>query len=135
MRDIGDPRAPRVARRVAATLVVVAGAAACATPPLRPGEPRSVERLVIAPYAMHTLCAPLSEGDRLDYRFQSSAPVDFDIRYHDGPAVVSPVVRDQASADSGTFKAAIREAYCLAWEAGAPGAILDYRVMLRPAAH
>ena len=41
---------------------------------------------VIAPYAMHEECTRLGAGDRLDYRYDSSAPVDFDIHYHEDNA-------------------------------------------------
>ncbi|MDQ2917788.1 MAG: hypothetical protein M3R40_11665 [Pseudomonadota bacterium] len=114
------------------TFIVAAGVASCAIPTLQPGEPRVVDRLVIAPYAMHEQCARMMIGDRLDYRYQSSASLDFDIRYREDNAVLSPVVREQSTADSGTFEARTPERYCLVWQAGAPGAIIGYRVLLRP---
>jgi hypothetical protein len=113
------------------TLIAAAGVASCAIAPLVPGEPRIVDRLVIAPYAMHETCARLATGDRLDYRYQSSAPLDFDIRYREDNAELSPVVREQSMADSGTFEARLPQQYCLVWQAGAPGAIIGYRVLLR----
>lgn len=122
----------RLARRRA----IAAGAAAlvltgCATPELLPWQPRVVDRLVIAPYASHEACASLASGDRLDYRFGSSAPLDFDIRYRDGIAVVAPLVREESKGDSGTFEAHTPQRYCLTWQAGAAGAVIDYRMMLR----
>lgn len=114
-----------------AALLLPAFVAACATPPLAPGEPRVVERLPIAPYAAHEQCTDLAIGERLDYRYQSSAPLDFDIRYREDGAVVSPIVRQRSTADSAIFEARVPAHYCLNWQAGADGAILGYRLLLR----
>lgn len=102
-------------------------------PLLTPGEPLLVSRLAIAPYESHERCAKLRAGDRLDFRYDSSAPLHFDLRYHQDDAVLAPIVREASTVDSGLFEARVPATYCLAWEAGAPGAILDYRVLLRPA--
>jgi hypothetical protein len=118
--------------RRALALAALAGVASCAGHPLRPGEPRVVERVEIAPYAMHEECAQLATGTRLDYRFQSSAPLDFDIHYRESGAVLAPVVREDSTADSGMFEARTAQHYCLAWQAGATGAIISYRLFLRP---
>lgn len=112
-------------------LVAVACLASCAAQPLAPGETRDVERLVIAPYEMHEECAQLAAGERLDWRYRSSAPLDFDIHYHEDGAVLSPVVREQSTGASGMFEAALARDYCLTWQAGAPGAIIGYRVVVR----
>jgi hypothetical protein len=113
--------------------MLAAGVGACAAPALQPGEPRAVDRLVIAPYARHETCAQLMDGDRLDYRYESSAALDFEIDYHDGGAVLSPIVREQSTSDSGIFEPRAARKYCLVWQAGAPGAIIAYRILLRRA--
>jgi hypothetical protein len=107
--------------------------AACVTAPIVAGTPRNVDRLVIAPYATHTECMHLAPGDRVDWRYASSAPLHFDIAYREGNAVMAPVVRDASTTDSGTFEARLADDYCMTWEAGPPGAIIGYRVLLRPA--
>ena len=112
-------------------LLAVAGAASCTTPPLVPGEPRVVDRLEIAPYAAHAQCADLAAGERLDYRYRSSAPLDFDIRYREQEAVVSPIVREHSTGDSGIFEARTPARYCLNWQAGAAGAVIGYSVLRR----
>jgi hypothetical protein len=104
---------------------------ACAENPLVSGQPKVVEKLAIAPYAIHEDCAPLALGDRLDYRFASTEPVAFNIHYHEGNAVVMPISREGATSDAGIFAPRIAEGYCLMWEAGATGAVLDYRIVLR----
>ena len=112
---------------------ITVGAAGCTTPPLVPGEPRTVERAVIAPYQLHDQCMRLEAGDRLDWRFESSEPVAFNIHYREGNADMSPIVREHTTIDAGTFDARSPQAYCLTWEAGAAGAIIGYRMLLRPA--
>ena len=118
---------------VACTAFVGALVAACATPPIAPGVPREVSRVIVAPYQSYDECVRLARGDRLDWRFESSEPLGFDIHYREGNAVLSPIVRDPSTMQSGTFEAQIGQVYCLTWEAGPPGAILAYRVLLRVA--
>lgn len=76
----------------------------------------------------------LEVGERVEYDFNATEPVDFTIQYRDGNAVVAPVVREKVTADSGVFVPRLAQDYCLTWEAGVAGAVLDYRVWLRPAA-
>ena len=110
---------------------IAACISSCATPAVAPGEPRIVERLVIAPYGAHEQCAALAAGDRLDYRFDSSTPLDFDIRYRQANAVLAPIVRGHATSDSGIFEAHEPARYCLDWQAGVDGAIIGYRIVVR----
>ena len=109
-------------------------AAACTTAPVVPGVPRDVARVVIAPYQSHDECMRLAQGDRLDWRYESTEPLAFDIQYREDKAVLSPVVREHSTTDSGTFVARLAQDYCLTWESGPPGAIIGYRILLRPAA-
>ena len=107
--------------------------AACVTAPVVPGVPRNVARVVIAPYQSHDECMRLAQGDRLDWRYESTEPLAFDIQYREDKAVLSPVVREHSTTDSGTFVARLAQDYCLTWESGPPGAIISYRVLVRPA--
>jgi hypothetical protein len=110
--------------------VFAACTASCTTPALAPGEARDVDRLAIAPYAAHEECADLATGARLDYRYESSAPLDFDIRYREGNATISPIVRQRSTGDSGIFEARVPARYCANWQAGAAGAIVGYGLMV-----
>jgi hypothetical protein len=94
-------------------------------------QPKVVRGEDISPYAMHEQCMHLEIGDRLDYDFTANQPVDFNIHYHEGRAVMSPLVRDKTLKDSGVFAPIIAQDYCLMWEAGLAGALLDYRISLR----
>ena len=80
---------------------------------------------------MRAECVRLAVGDRVDWRYESNAPLHFDVSYREGNAVMAPVVRDESQNGSGTFEARLAQDYCFTWEAGPPGAIISYRVLLR----
>ncbi len=115
-------------------LLAYAALAGCAAQ-IKPDEPRSVTAFAIHPYETHVQCARLVPDDRLEYAFEATEPVNFDIRYREGVAVVAPIARESVRADAGVFIAQIDRDYCLVWEAGGAGALLDYRLRLRPARH
>ncbi len=127
----------RPARRAALahTLALAAGvlAAGCASEAVAPGHPKTVLDAPLGPYDSIEECLRLVAGDRLDFEYHATQPVSFDIRYHEGNAVVAPVVREQVADDSGVFMATLTEDYCLVWQAGPAGAEIDYRLGLRPA--
>lgn len=114
----------------AGALVLLLSACASATEPLLPGVPREVKGFRINPYELHEDCAKMSPGDVLDYHFVTQRPVAFNIHYHEGKSVVLPVSRENVTTDSGTFQPLAAHEYCLMWEAGREGAILDYRAKL-----
>ena len=103
-----------------------------ATPAITPGVPRVVPRVVIHPYESHKECVRLASGDRVDYEYASSAPLKFDIGYREGDNLLMPVVRGPSASASGTYEVLIPHRYCMTWEAGPPGAILGYRILVRP---
>jgi hypothetical protein len=119
-----------IAARIAAAAIALV-LAACADNPVVPGGPKVVPKAALAPYAMHEDCVDLVPNDRLEYRFESSEPVAFDIRYRDGGVVVSPITRQNVTTDAGVFAPLLAKRYCLAWEAGAGGATIGYRMSLR----
>ncbi|HET6803691.1 MAG TPA: hypothetical protein VFI50_13665 [Casimicrobiaceae bacterium] len=106
--------------------------AACTSSPMVAGVPQTADHLVIGPYQTHAQCLDMRRGDRLDWRFDATAPLAFDIHYRESNALLAPVVRNAAS-DAGTFEAREPANYCVTWEAGAAGASLDYRLLLRAA--
>ena len=93
-------------------------------------EPRTATELPIAPYEFHEECAPLAAGDRIDYRFEAQAPVTFQIYYKEGITFVSPLSRDDVREFAGIFQVKADTRYCLQWDAGQRGALLDYRIRL-----
>jgi len=126
------PARPGAALRSLALAACLA-AAGCSTAPVDPDAPRVVHGKPLPPYELHEECMHLAVDDRVDYRFEATFPVKFNIHYHDGNAVLAPIVRDNTRGDSGVFVARIAHDYCLMWEAGPTGAFLDYRVWRRPA--
>ncbi len=112
---------------------IALGALAGCAAPLKPDEPKAVVALAIHPYETHEQCAHLAPDDRLEYAFEATEPVAFDIRYHEGSVVVAPIVRESTRGDAGVFVARITRDYCLVWEGGGAGALLDYRLRLRSA--
>ena len=118
------------ARRLLASALLPA-LAACAGAPQDPEAPRVVTGVRIAPYERHEDCVALEEGDRLDFRFESQFPVAFNLQYRDGAVIVIPLSRERVEEFAGVFAAKTSRSYCLLWEAGQQGAILDYRFRLR----
>jgi hypothetical protein len=132
----------RVAGRARCARGVVPGAAllgallaaGCATTAVDPTQPTSVREHAMSPYVVHEECRRVGIGERIEYWFTSTFPVDFNIHYHESGAVVMPIVRDKAREDGGVFVARIAQDYCLMWEAGPAGTTLDYGLRVRPPA-
>ena len=114
------------ARMVALTGVL--GISACATPPDRLDTPKVIVGLEIAPYGAYEECVELQAGGRVGYLFRAVAPLAFNVRFHDGNAVIEPISVASTQGESGEFTADRDQTYCLMWEAGAGGSVLDYRV-------
>jgi len=108
--------------------------AACAAPDtLVPDEPRTATEFAIAPYEFHEECATLAAGDRIDSRFESQAPVTFQIYYKEGITFISTVNREDVRESAGIFNVPAPRRYCVRWDAGQQGALVDFRIrVLRP---
>jgi len=124
----GDPRALCA---LAAGVLALWG---CTAPLVTAEAPKVVSGYEIRSNEFHEECLRLKPGDRVEYTFESTEPVEFNIHFHDGAAVVMPVVRENSRGDGGVFAPPLAHDYCLMWQAGAAGALIDYRVRLRPAA-
>jgi MYXO-CTERM domain-containing protein len=121
---------PKRARAVV-TLTALAAVCGCATAPPPAGAPIVVRGLALAGFGMHEDCLHAEVGDRIDYVFDSSEPVRFGLRYREGGAAVFPVELADTRGHSGVLAVRLARDYCLTWEAGAPGAVLDYRIRRR----
>jgi len=123
-------KTPRALAALAYAALLLCG---CATRLVDRNAPKVVENNEIAPYATYQECLLLEQGERLDFRFESSEPLHFDLRYRDAGATVLPLVRDGTREFASIYPVPATRAYCLAWEAGAAGARLDYRFTVHPA--
>ena len=123
----------RLPRRAGAALGVAIAVTACTTAPLLLDEPAVASAVPLPPWESRDVCVRLGDGDRLEYAFEATEPVAFEIRYREDAAVVAPLVRDPTRADAGVFLARLPRDYCLVWEAAAAGALLDYRLRRRRA--
>jgi hypothetical protein len=61
-------------------------------------------------------CIPLDANDRVSWRFESTAQVDFNVHYHRGRELVTPVDHRRTQSGSGILVAPERESYCLMWK-------------------
>ena len=119
--------------RRAAPLVVAAMLGACAVSPAPIDAPKVVRAHPLPSYQVHEECFKLNAGDRVDFVYASTEPVDFNVHYHEGQAVVMPISREKSLEDAGVYVARLAQDYCLMWEAGAAGATIDYRFLVKPA--
>lgn len=68
----------------------------------------------IAPGRFEEPCIPMAAGDRLDYEFRASAPLDFNLHYHEAE-VYYPVDERGVAAREGSYVAPRPQTYCLMW--------------------
>jgi hypothetical protein len=115
-------------KTVAIALVAALETVACATAPDRLEVPKVVVGLDISPYLVFEQCVLLQAGDRIGYLFRATVPLAFNIHFHDGNAVIEPISAASTQGESGEFSADRDQTYCLMWEAGAGGSVLEYRV-------
>jgi hypothetical protein len=124
-------RPPAVAANAFAA-IALAALAGCVGKGVALDAPRVARGLAIGPFAVHQECLAAADGDRIDFTFDSSDPVRFGLAYREGAAMVFPVEHDATRAQAGVFEVRLAREYCLIWEAGVAGAVVDYRVRLRP---
>ena len=117
-------------RHACCSCALALAVSACAGERIRPGTPLEVTGQRINPFELHEECVQLTPEDRLVYRFTAQRPVAFNIHYHEGKTVIMPVSRDETTAEDDTFRPLAAHDYCLMWEAGREGAIVDYRILL-----
>ena len=103
----------------------------CTAPGITADAPKTVHAQPLPPYQIHEECFTLAFGDRVEFAFESSEPVAFNLHYHAGNAVVMPMVREGSREDAGIYAAQIAQDCCLMWEAGPAGAMIDYRIRVK----
>ena len=122
---------PRIPLLIA---VLAAGAALAAETKSTTSGDTHAFSATVNPGGVHEECVKLAKDESRRYEWSSSAATDFNIHYHEGQAVVMPISREKAHSDAGVYVARIAQDYCLMWEAGAAGALINYRIQIRRAA-
>ena len=62
-------------------------------------------------------CEKLAAGEKRRFHWKSTAPVDFNVHYHEGSDPVYAMKRDAMRGDGGTFAAKTEQEYCWMWTA------------------
>ena len=104
----------RPMRRLIALLLLALAAASHAAPK---NEDALEVEVALKPGNVHEACTRLDKGEKRRYHWKASAPVDFNIHYHEGPEVLYPVKRDGMRGDGGNFAAKVSQDYCWMWTA------------------
>ena len=74
----------------------------------------------------------MAAGEKRRYHWKSTAPVDFNIHYHEEPEVFYPVKRDGMRGDGGTFTARKPQDYCWMWTGRKATARVEGQVEVKP---
>jgi hypothetical protein len=69
----------------------------------------------IKPSGIHEDCMELLPGQILEYSFEASKPLNFNVHYHEDHDVVYGITKDGVSGDKGTFLCEKKQYYCLMW--------------------
>jgi hypothetical protein len=96
------------------------------------GQALQFKRVTINASGAHEDCFRLEPGDVVDYQFDSSRAVSFNIHYHEADKVLEPVRLANSLHADGSYKAAVAQGYCMMWEnSGKAEAKLDYGFRIR----
>jgi hypothetical protein len=71
--------------------------------------------LTIKPSGIHEDCMELLPGQILEYSFEASKPLNFNVHYHEDHDVVYGITKDGVSGDKGTFRCEKKQYHCLMW--------------------
>jgi hypothetical protein len=69
----------------------------------------------IAPGKFLEICENLTKGSTVMWQFKASAPLNFNVHFHQGKEVAFPEKRDGVSELQGTLAAQSKEDYCWMW--------------------
>lgn len=76
---------------------------------------RFERRMTVAPGKFAEVCGKLAKSDAVAWRFEASAPMNFNIHYHVGKDVHYPERRDALASASGELRVQIDQDYCWMW--------------------
>ena len=105
--------------------VLLAGCSGGEAPDVVPPGPMN---LALAPGAIKELCFESKQGDVVIYRFEASAPLDFNLHYHRDGAVRFALSESSVAQGEGQYYVPEDRRYCLMWtNRGRAAVALSYR--------
>lgn len=72
--------------------------------------------VTVAPGRFEEVCVSVPAHQKLRYRFEAEASLDFNVHFHRGNDVLYPVKRSAVRRDDGAVSGASAEDYCLMWD-------------------
>lgn len=78
---------------------------------------------VIAPAGFLEACGPLQQGQVIDWSYQASAALDFNIHYHAGDEVVYPAQQEGKSELAAQLEITLDQTYCWMWSNQTDGSV------------
>lgn len=103
------------ARSIAAAALGMVVATACSMAPTWERLPPSPLPRVVQPGKLAEECFTLATGERIEYQFQASIPLDFNLHTHRGREVVTPVQIERTREQAATFASPQQSDYCMTW--------------------
>ena len=76
-------------------------------------------------------CGKLRKGEKITWRFEAGAPLDFNIHYHEGKDVRFPAKQDGTAKAEGTLEVAVDQDYCWMWSGKGAAAAAVKATLLR----
>jgi len=76
---------------------------------------RFERKLSVAPGKFAEVCGPLKAGQKVDWAYQSDAPLNFNIHYHLGKEVRYPARVEQSAQEQGSLAVESAQDYCWMW--------------------
>jgi hypothetical protein len=78
-------------------------------------EPPSFMEARLATGAFDEMCFELEARQSMRYAFDADAPLDFNLHWHRGGAVLYPIKMAAVGRLGGVFRSEQKQAYCLMW--------------------
>lgn len=78
-------------------------------------EGRFEHQSTVAPGQFAEICGALDKSQAVNWRFNSTGPLAFNVHYHQGKDVVYPVKRDASTQADGRLVANPPQTYCWMW--------------------
>lgn len=111
---------------LAAAMAAASGAQAGIVEIQWDGQGRFVHRAEVPAGKIVEICGAIPPGANVAWRYEASAPLDFNIHYHRGEQVVYPVKLAQRAQAKGRLRVQASEDHCWMWRhKGTAPAALD----------